>query len=560
MAPVSKLRRFHPPERLVRWSVLLLLSPVACYGGLEASNNSSSGGGEGGSDEGTEELCDPDAPDAAVRHGRKLSRLEYRNVITDVLDLPPSDEFPGPLGVSQSGFSTEPALNLVGEITVENLMHAAEEVAEALPAALGNMLPCATSDQDTACVDEFLATTGRRLFRRTLTEGERNMLVAVYESERADEASFGDAVAVMTAQMLQMPAFLYTMEAPADGDEPRALTGIELASRLSFYMWNSAPDDELLDRAESGDLEDAEAIAEEADRMFEDPRASRGFARFFREWAQIEMLTLSNKDAASFPYLSAPLMSAVNESFERYVTDAARSGMTLAELLTEPATYVNGDLAPLFDVDAPDEWTRIELPADRYAGMVTQPAFLAGLAHSTEASYVLRGRFVRKRLLCEALPPPPGDAMSAFAELEKPAEPTARDLSDVVRDQSQCQSCHDVIDPVGLAFEHFDAMGAWRDEYLSGKSIDPADAVLVGEDEIEFTDHVDLMRQLSEREDTLRCFARQVYRYEASRLDTEDDACNVAQISEAMAEADGRLDEAFLAVTRTEGFMYRRGE
>lgn len=539
---------------------MLLLLPTACYGGLDANGSGSGDGDDGGSDEGTEELCDPDAPDGAVRQGRKLSRLEYRNVITDVLDLPPSDEFPGPLGVSQSGFSTEPALNLVGEITVENLMHAAEEVAEGLPAKLSMLLPCATSSQDPACVDEYLATTGRRLFRRTLTEGERNMLVAIYESERADEASFGDAVAVMTAQMLQMPAFLYVMEAPVDDDEARALTGIELASRLSFYMWNSVPDDALLDRAEEGDLEDPEAIAEEAARMFEDSRASRGFARFFREWAQIEMLTPTDKNAARFPYLSAPLVAAVNESFERYVTNAARSGMTLTELLTDPATYVNADLAPLFDVDADEDWDRIELPADRYSGIVTQPAFLAGLAHSTESSYVLRGRFVRKRLLCEALPPPPGDAMSAFAELDKPAEPTARELSDVVRDQSQCSSCHDVIDPVGLAFENFDAMGTWRDEYLSGKAIDPADSVLVGEDEIEFTDHVDLMRQLSEREETQRCFARQVFRYEVSRLDTKEDACNVAQISEAMDEADGRLDEAFLAVTRTEAFMYRRAE
>jgi hypothetical protein len=542
-----------------------LLSTTACYGGLDA--NSSSGGGEGngegGSDEGTEELCDPDAPDGAVRHGRKLSRLEYRNVIEDVLDVPPSDEFPGPLGVSQSGYSTEPALNLVGEVTVESLMHAAEDVAEALPAGLGERLPCATSAQDTACVDEYLATVGRRLFRRSLTEGERNMLVAIYESERADEASFGDAVAVMTAQMLQMPAFLYVMEAPADDDEARPLTGIELASRLSFYMWNSAPDDALLDRAESGDLEDPEAIAEEAARMFEDPRASRGFARFFREWVQIEMLELSNKDAATFPYLNPPLVTAVNESFERYVTDAARSGMTLGELLTDPSTYVNADLAPLLDsygMDASDDWERVDMPEDRFAGIVTQPAFLAGLAHSTEASYVLRGRFVRKRLLCDALPPPPGDAMSAFAELDKPEDPTARDLSNIVREQAECKSCHDAIDPVGLAFENFDAMGAWRDEYLGGKSIDPADVVVVGEDEIEFTDHVDLMRQLSEREDVLRCFARQVYRYEASRLDTKEDACNVAQVSEAMMEADGRLDEAFLAVTRTEGFMYRRGE
>lgn len=543
---------------LARVGALLMSSASACYSGIDDQAVADGGKGEDGLGD-VAAHCDPDAPDAATRQGRRLSRLEYDYVIVDLFDLPPSDRFPGTFGKSKTGYSTEPAINAVGEVTVEDVMLAAEDIALALPDKLPELLPCAGTTADNACAEEYLATIGRRAFRRTLTDAEREVLLSVYQEERADEASFAEAIAVMTARLLQMPAFLYILEAPADDGEDRELSSLEVASRLSFYLWNSVPDDALLDRAEAGELEGPDAIYEEAQRMFDDSRSRRGFSRFFREWTQVVELEVASKDARVFPYLDETLANAINDSFERYVTQSVRAGATLAELLTEPKTVVNPALVDFYGVDPVDDWTTIELPADRYAGLATHPAVMAGLAHATETSYVYRGRFIRQRLLCEPVLPPPGNAMTAFNALDKPEDPTARDLSELVRARGDCQGCHDLIDPAGLALEHFDAMGKWRDAYDTGKAIETADVLRLEDGELAFAGPAELMAQIAEMPAATDCFARQVFRYEAARMETDDDACTLAEIAAALEESDGRLDEAFLALTRTDAFRFRRG-
>ncbi len=536
---------------------------AGCYRGADNSANDEGGGGGGSDGEsgGVELRCDPDAPRGSLREGRRLTREEYRNVIGDLFDVAPSDRFPGPSGKPITGYSTEPALGIVGEQSVEDMMYAAEDVAEAVAPRLAELLPCAAQAADDACAQSYLATFGRRAFRRSLTDSEQSLLMAIYSSERADDAPFADAVAVMTAEMLQMPGFVYLMEAPAEADEDRKLTGLEIATRLSFYLWASIPDDTLLDRAEAGELETAEAVMSEARRMFDDPRARRGLTRFFREWTESPALQLSDKTAALFPYFDEDFVAAVNTSFDLYIDDLVGSDGTLRELLTSPHSFANTALAEFYGVDAVDDWTRIDLPAERYVGIITHPMVLAGLAHATEPSYVFRGRFVRRRLLCESPLPPPGNAMSAFNQLEKPEDPTARDLSDLVRARPDCSACHDLIDPPGLAFEHFDAVGAYRDAYPSGKAIDTEDQLLGASAEpLSFAGPVELVAKIVETPQVSECFSRQVFRYSVARMETEADGCALVGIDDALGDVDGSLADAFLAVPATDGFMYRRGE
>lgn len=547
----------HSLARRVRRALVATLLATGCYTGVDPDGNAE-GGGDGS--DGVELRCDPDAPRGSIRDGRRLTREEYTNVIADLFGLPASDRFPGPSGKSITGYSTEPALGVVGEQSVEDLMYAAEDAAEALAPALADVLPCAADAADDACAQTFLDTIGRRAFRRSLTDSERSMLLAIYTAERSDDADFADAIAVMTAQMLQMPAFIYLMEDPAESGEDRPLSGLELATRLSFYVWASIPDDALLDRAEAGELDSADAVMEEARRMFADKRARRGLARFFREWTQAPALQLRDKTASLFPYLDEAFVASVNTSFELYVEDLVKSNASLRDLLVSPHTFVDASLAEFHGLDAVDGWKRVELPADRYVGIMTHPMVLAGLAHATEASYVFRGRFVRRRLLCEAPLTPPGNAMSAFNQIEKPEDPTARDLSDLVRARPDCSACHQLIDPPGLALEHFDAMGAYRDAYATGKAIDTADRLLGAGDPLEFEGPVDLVGKLVEMPEVAECFSRQVFRFAASRMETEADGCALTDIDDALGDADGSLADAFLAIPATDGFMYRRGE
>jgi hypothetical protein len=496
----------------------------------------------------------------AVSPARRLTQDEYANAVTDVLGLEPSKKYPGSSGVSVTGYSTEPVLTTVGEQSVAAIMSAAEEVALALEPRLGEVLPC-VDDGDDACANTFLDTVGRLAFRRSLTDEERETLLAIYSSERSDDATFSEAVAVMTAAMLQMPAFLYVVEADVAAGQDRARTGPELATRLALHLWGSVPDEELLVAAEGGELETKEAVKIQAERLLEDPRADRAISRFFREWSETSTTAVESKDRSAFDYLDDAMVGSINESFDRFVADQVRSGGTLTTLLTTNSTFVDENLAEFFGLDPVDDWTSVMLPADRYAGLATQPAVLAAHAHTVSASYVFRGRFVMKRLLCIDLGSPPANAMTAFGTIEKPPNPTGKETALSVQARPDCGGCHRIIDPAGLAFEHFDGMGHYVEAYESGKAIDPSGALIgVADDMIQFENPADMMAQIAALPEAEQCFAANVFRYTASKPESGDDSCSVQMIAAALGGSEGNLSRALIEATQTDGFLYRRGE
>lgn len=525
--------------------------------GTNGTDGTSGGGPTVGPD--NRFICD-DTTHGALSEGRRLTTAEYQHAIDDLFGLAGSDKYPGSYGATQSGYSTEPAVSVIGEQGVEQLLYAAEDVVLALADRVSDLLPCADNG-DQACAEEFLDTFGRRAFRRSLTAEERTSLLAVYSAERDDDATFPEAVAVMTSQLLQMPGFLYIVEAPAPSGSDRRLDGIEVASRLAFQFWDSPPDEQLLDKAEQGELQEPAAILAEAERLLADPRSDRGLVRFFREWTETPELAVALKDTDKFPYLNDAFVASVNESFDRFVMGQVRAGAGLYSLLRSNTAFVDDNMATLFDVAAPGGWAEVELPADRYTGIMTQPGLMAALAHHGESSFVYRGRFIRKRLMCDVIGTPPGNAMTEFAKLEIPSDPTGKDKSAAVRARPDCSGCHSLIDPPGLAFEVFDAMGAYRQAYDSGKPVDTTGTLTVIDGEpIEFTGAVDLMEQLASQPVVQECFGRQVFRYTASRLETDLDACAVQQIADALEASGGRLDRAFVEATQTDAFLYRRGE
>lgn len=550
-----------------------LLTVTACYRGLDRGPGGADGGddgADGASDDGGGSAdgggdpaasCEDEGTHGTLAYARRLTPAQYANAITDVFGVAPSARYPSGTGASISGYSTEPGINLIGEQGVADLMYAAEEVGGAVADRVADLLPCADAG-DTACASSFLDSFGRRTLRRSLTDDERAELLALFDAERADDASFGEAIALVTSQLLQMPAFLYVVEAPAATGEDRARTGLELASQLSLLLWDSVPDDALLDRAEAGELGDRAAVLEEARRMLDDPRADRALTRFFREWTGTETLHVSDKDAATFPDLDQTLVDAINASFDRLVTAHVRGGGTLDELLTDPKMIVDPTLADWMELDPVDDWTEVALAEDRYAGIATHPALLASLAHASETSFVFRGRFVRKRLLCDAFGAPPPGAMGTFDQLDKPEDPTARELAEVIEAQGACVGCHAVLDPPGVALEHFDAMGAYREAYASGRSIETQGTLAgLSDGEVAFTGPVDMMQAIAAEPRASECLARQVFRFASSRLESEPiDECAVQSLAQALDDGGGRFDELLLAATQTDAFFYRRGE
>jgi uncharacterized protein DUF1592/uncharacterized protein DUF1588/uncharacterized protein DUF1595/uncharacterized protein DUF1585/uncharacterized protein DUF1587 len=562
--------------RVLPAAVLLMTALTACSGDPSgpgtgsdvggSGSNSTGGGSSGGGGSMTpvvgsdgRYVCDG-TTHGATAELRRISLSEYNNVITDVMTLTPGKSFPDGYGKSATGFTTEPALNVVGEQTVEKILNAAEEVALTLPASVSKILPCAKTGGE-ACAKTYLTTVGRRLFRRALTQEEQDGLLKVFRTELDDDAPFADALSVMTAQMLQMPAFLYLVEAPSDAGKDRARTGLELASRLSFHLWNSAPDDALLDAAEGGKLKTKADILEQANRLFADARSDRGLVRFFREWSGTDVLRLTSKDTTEFDYLNQAFATSVNDSFNKFVVNEVRAGNSLYDLLRSNSVYVDAKLAPFFGQPAVKDWTQVSLDATHYSGIMTQPGMLAALSHSTDPSYVFRGRFIRKRLLCQPIGSPPANAMAEFASIMLPEDPTAKDVASAVEAKPACGACHNLLDPGGLALEHFDAMGKYREKYESGKAIDTNGSLTgITDQPIAFTGPVDMMEALAQLPQTQKCFATQVFRYSSSRLEGDADVCAVQQIQDAMVAVQNKLDQAFLASTQTDAFMYRRGE
>ena len=245
-------------------------------------------------------VCD-DALHPAVTQARRLTPLEYRNSIAVLFDgrLSPSSQYPGTVGKSITGFSTEAALNDIGSGGAEQLMFAAEDVALQLPAALPQMLPCAASSPGESCVNSFLDVYGTRAYRRPLSASERTDLLDEYRAGVASGASFSQSMAMVVDHLLQMPQFLYLAEQA--GGSGRALDGYELASRLSFMLTDSIPDDTLL--AAAPNLGDPATIDAQATRLLASPRANTTLARFFREWTGTRAGHVGDKDPLVFPVL-----------------------------------------------------------------------------------------------------------------------------------------------------------------------------------------------------------------------------------------------------------------
>lgn len=537
-------------------------APLGCIGDIGDSGKK---GARGGPLDNTPQLgpdgryiCDQ-GPYPVPTQARRLTPVEYQNAIADVFGskVAPSAQYPGGYGKSPTGYSTAPNLYTVGEQTVTTLMQASEDVAEGVAGVLGELLPCAQdAGASTDCANQFVDTFVTRAYRRPLGADERAPLLATYEDGRASGASFTEAIAMMTSHALQSPQFLYITEAAsADG---RALDGYEIASRLSFFFWQTIPDAQLLAKAASGELTDPTARANEAQRLLADPRADGALRRLFREWTQTTDVEPGDKDPALLSGFDDAYAASMAESFDRFTADKARSG-TLTELLTSQDVWVDANMASFYGVPAPASgWAQVSLD-DRYSGMLTQPLFLASAAHYSTTSYVFRGRFLRKRLLCTELGAPPGDAQAQFDKAEKPADPTGKDLSKVVTSNPVCGGCHTIIDPAGLALEGFDAIGRHRDTYPTGKGIDPSGTMTaVGDHEIVFESYDDLFAALATEPAVATCVGKQFVRFAMSRLDTVQDACAVQAVGDVIALPSGLIADALVALVSSDSFAYRR--
>lgn len=475
--------------------------------------------------------CAPDAPDRteppAVSPGapalRRLTEAQYVQTVTDLLGdglalptaLEPDAEAEGLLSVGN-------AVAAVSTLGVERYEGAAWSLAEQVvadPERRARVLDCApATPDDAACAEAFAAGFARVAWRRTLTAAEVDRLVAVVTGVGAAAGDFEAGLTAGLAVVLQSPHFLYRREhGVPDPEQPgvRRLTGPELATRLAYTLWNTTPDADLLDAAEAGELDTVEGLRDHAERLLADERARRGLRNLYTELLHLYELDDVDKDPTVYTHAAEELGPAAREETLRVVEHLLYDrDADLRTLFTTQTTFVDRRLAALYDIPAPslDGFGEALLdPRGGRRGLLGHASLLMLEAHATRSSATLRGKFVRTVILCQAIPPPPGDVATTLPEPDADA-PTLRERVETHLEEPSCAACHQVMDPVGLTLENFDGVGRWRDTE-NGAVID-ASGELDGQ---ALTDAWDLGGALAAHEDLGPCLTSHLYRYAVGR-------------------------------------------
>jgi len=550
-----------------RRTLLLCLALGAqggCYQGLAYTPDWDSGATDDGDDgdDSADDVPEPvsEADEVAEMPLPRLTRHELRHTLTDLLGAPFETDLALPSDARGiHGFIEGDA---VSTVDARNLMNLAEAFAAEVKTGSPLLEPCDPSTTgEVECAERFVERFGRRAYRRHLEPEEVTALVSLYEDARAvAELDHDEGIAAVTEAMVQSPHFLYRRElGPRAAQEVEGVVVLdpdEVASRLSYLLWSSLPDDALFAAADARALASSEQLEAQARRMLDDPRADRMVDDFHLQWLDIEEISTAVKDVDAFPAATEELMGSMEEEtrrFARWVMLGDGDG-TLEQLLTAPTSLVDARLAALYGVDAPAQpFTPTALDPSERAGILTQPAFLARHAGTALSNPARRGKTLSERLLCRALPPPPDD-IPALVPPEEGA--TTRQQFEQHALDPACRGCHQLIDPLGFSLEHYDAIGGYRQQE-QGTPIDASGSLDLDGDTLSFSSMVELAPRLAGSAHVRECVATQWFRYAMGRAELDADQTSRTMIYETFEDSGFDLRELIVAIVTSPSFRER---
>jgi mono/diheme cytochrome c family protein len=494
---------------------------------------------------------------------KRLTVAQYRNSIRDLLgekiEPPPLE----PDTLVSGSAAVGAGRIVISRQATEKFGLAAFRLAHAAVSDEGwrkKWIACdATAPFDAACAGQFLDRFGRRAWRRPLAADEKTRYLAL--ARTMGKAHLLDGIAAAVAGLLQSPNFLYRVEVGApDPQDPKrnVLTNFEMASRLSYFLWGAPPDDQLLDAAESGRLATDEGLRAEAERMLTFPAARETMKAFFAELLRLNKLDHLPQFKEKYKQVSGSLGAAMREETLKVVEEIALDpDRDFREIFDARFTYLNGELARLYGLPAPavdpKAFVRVALPADSHRlGVLGHASFLAINAHPTAPSPTKRGRFIREALLCQAVPPPPPDVSTKLPKDSEGGKRTTRQKLVAHRKLSQCNGCHKAMDPMGLAFETFDGIGAFRTKEDNGLVIDASGEL----DGVAFQDPRQLGQLLRRDPKVGICVARHLYRFALGHLEGEGEEPLVADLAAGLERDGYRFLSLVLNVVKSRGFRY----
>ncbi len=417
-----------------------------------------------------------------------------------------------------------------------------------------------TSGQDDeSCARTIISTLVRRAYRRPVTESDVQPLLEIYRHGRG-ESDFEAGIGLVLEAVLSSPSFLIRME----GEPPDATPGtvyrlsdLELASRLSFFLWRSVPDDELLDAAARGTLTEPGVLAQQVQRMLTAPRASRFIEDFVEQWLQVRNLHAHEPDRRIFRGFDPTLRDAMVRETQLFFESQVREDRPIQELLYADYTFLNERLARHYGIDDiyGSHLRRVTLADDRRSGLLGQGSVLTVTSYPNRTSVVLRGKWILENLLGSPPPPPPPNVPALEENTPDTTPASLRERMEQHRSNPVCASCHARIDPLGFALEHYDAVGKWRETdegadinatvTLSGRTVASQEAF-----------HQALLNQGNEA--FVRTVTEKLLTYALGRGLGYRDATTVRRIVRELGRSDYRWSALVLGIIESEPFQMRQ--
>ena len=514
----------------------------------------------------------PKNPGHVVLH--RLSRTEYNNTVRDLLGVQtrPADKFPGD-GGGGGGFDNNADTLFLPPILMERYLGAASDVlAEARPARLFVAHPSKTLPARDAA-RKTLAYYALRGFRRPVETSQVERLLRLYDAATRRGETWENATRYALKAVLVSPNFLFRAEqgqagatipngntTDANAASAAPLDDYELASRLSYFLWSSMPDDELFGLAAQNRLHQPVILDQQVARMLQSPKAQAFADSFAGQWLHVrDLYTSARPDARKFPDFTPALRDAMYGETVAFFGSVLHDDSSLLTLLDADYTYVNATLAKHYGIEGVtgNEMRRVSLPDHRRGGVLTQAGVLTLTSYPLRTSPVLRGKWVLGELLGSP-PPPPPPVVATLSQDDAPKNGlTFRQRLEQHRTKPECAGCHARMDPIGFGLENFDATGKWRND-IGGKTVDASGVLTTGE---RFAGPIELKQRLmAQKDDFIRSLSEKMLAYALGRGLEPYDLPAVRKITTALAQNNYRSSILIREIVKSYPFTYSKND
>ncbi len=521
-------------------ALVCALASVACEGGASGGGTPmpTSAGGTSGIGGGAFGGTGP-ATAAELKLALPLNRLsnaEYDRSVRDLLKLDATELSTAP----SSGFPADAIVekyalgDAVSALSVERAESAAERLAQVAIAHADRLVSCDPAPTgEEACAHTFIAEFGRRAYRRELSDTDRAELFAQFQVGRANGDRFEDGISLVIQTALLSTYFLFHVPALDDSATGSVVDVVdsEMASRLSYFLWGSMPDDQLLAVAQTGMLKTTEQLKAQAERLLADPRAQDAMRSFLEQTFEPSKVAAINRDPVVYPAFSATTATSLADSYRSFLNDAYATG-TFDAFFRSPKLFVNEELASLYGISGVSgaSLVSVSAPATERIGILTQPGFLTLKGKFDRSDPIHRGVYIVKNLLCRALPDPPPNALAQPPDASLPQD-TTRQQVEAKTAAAACRGCHGMINSFGFGLEGFDAIGRFRTQEVTTSAgalpIDSSGSTTLDSaaQPTQWSSAIELANAVASSHEARRCFAQNMYRFaHRRRADAQDDA------------------------------------